>query len=251
MTSIRCALQVFCRALNSLGCILPSERTSASVAAVSVLLQHGVLATQEQLQSRFSQVKSRMKQLHKAEPPLFVQVLPATPAGFVKSFRAMAIKAWEGRQPPITCPLSDVHIQTLLSRIKMRNYKPEAGAILTSLDCRGVDRQAYRHHSWMHDCAMRCRPPWMLILSCERNSFMLLSMHGARWLAERFSAISHVHANVQHDVAESRADDHIVPTSYDTAAAADPAEDRSASRHRRHQGCRGWRTREEHRRCSS
>ena len=109
-----------------MGCVLPSEPTSATVAAGSLIAQHGqkaLLMQDQQIQAVYEGIKTRMKQLYRKEPVVFIQVLPATPAELVRQYRDFALTLFSREQPPVSCPLNSVMVEAVRSRISMRGSK--------------------------------------------------------------------------------------------------------------------------------
>jgi hypothetical protein len=119
-------MQVFCRRLNDMGCILPSERTCASVATAALVAQYGQRAaalSDREIESAFQSAKTRIKQLYKNEPVKFIQTLPATPSELVRQERAFALTLFSREQPPVECPLSTIVMDQLRARVSMRGRR--------------------------------------------------------------------------------------------------------------------------------
>ena len=125
-------MQVICKRLNQLGCILPCEHTSASVAAASLVAQHGgksLMLADGDIDGCFRGVKSRLKQLYKSEPPVFIQKLPASPGQFVAEHRDFALTLFSREDPPVSCPLSAAAMEGVKSRVNMRGGKNKGSAV--------------------------------------------------------------------------------------------------------------------------
>ena len=119
-------MQVFCRRLNDMGCILPSEPTSASVATAALVAQHGqraVLLSDSEIDNAFQSVKIRLKQLYKNEPVKFIQTLPATPGELVRTEHAFALTIFSREEPPADCPLCNTTMDHVRARISMRRTR--------------------------------------------------------------------------------------------------------------------------------
>ena len=102
-------IQVICQQLNALGCVLASEPTCASIAAACCVAIHGPRACglpDATIQGFYEGVKTRLKQLYKAEPMVFMVRLPATPAALVKEHRDFALSLYSREDPPVSCPLN-------------------------------------------------------------------------------------------------------------------------------------------------
>ena len=115
--------QVLCTALIRLGCILPSEPTSASVSAACLVAQHGgnaCMLSDAAIDNAYQSTKKRMKDLYKSEPALFMQSLPATPADLVRQHRDFALTLFDREHPPVVCPLNMLAMRTVESRVSMR-----------------------------------------------------------------------------------------------------------------------------------
>ena len=77
----------------------------------------------QQIQAVYEGIKTRMKQLYRKEPVVFIQVLPATPAELVRQYRDFALTFFSREQPPVSCPLNSVMVEAVRSRISMRGSK--------------------------------------------------------------------------------------------------------------------------------
>ena len=123
---IACPDQVMCRRLNEIGCVLPTEPTSALVTAGSLVAQHGAKALvmdDQMIQASYEGVKARVKQLYRKEPVVYIQALPATPAEFVRQYRDFALTVFSREEPPVSCPLNMMMVEAIRSRINMRGGK--------------------------------------------------------------------------------------------------------------------------------
>ena len=123
---IACPDQVMCRRLNEIGCVLPTEPTSALVTAGSLVAQHGAKALvmdDQMIQASYEGIKLRVKQLYRKEPVVYIQALPATPAEFVRQYRDFALTVFSREEPPVSCPLNMVMVEAIRSRINMRGGK--------------------------------------------------------------------------------------------------------------------------------
>ena len=77
----------------------------------------------------FRGVKSRLKQLYKSEPPVFIQKLPASPGQFVAEHRDFALTLFSREDPPVSCPLSAAAMEGVKSRVNMRGGKNKGSAV--------------------------------------------------------------------------------------------------------------------------
>ena len=106
-----------------MGCILPSERTCASVAAAALVAQHGhraVALHDNEIENAFQSAKSLIKQLYNKEPDMFMQTLPASPAELIRQERALALTIFSREEPPVQCPLSTIVMDNVRARVSMR-----------------------------------------------------------------------------------------------------------------------------------
>jgi hypothetical protein len=102
---------------------LPSEQTSASVAAAALVAQHGakvMMLSDDAIDVCYQGVKTRLKQLYRAEPETFLQQLPATPAQLAREHLPLALKIFSREDPPIPCPLNTMLMDRVRQRIQMR-----------------------------------------------------------------------------------------------------------------------------------
>ena len=145
-------MQVFCRRLNDMGCILPSEPTSASVATAALVAQHGqraALLSDSEIDNAFQSVKIRLKQLYKNEPVKFIQTLPATPGELVRTEHAFALTIFSREEPPADCPplqhdhgpCQSSHLHAPRKRLRIACSHALASSIYS-----GVDRRALAMH---------------------------------------------------------------------------------------------------------
>lgn len=106
-----------------MGCILPTEPTSASVAAASLVAQFGpkaIMLSYDEIIACYQGVKVRLKQLYKAEPSRFIHIWPSSPAELVRMDRALALTLFSRAEPPVACPLNRIALERLRARISMR-----------------------------------------------------------------------------------------------------------------------------------
>lgn len=114
---------MFCRALNDLGCVLPSEETSASV-AVAVAVIQGARVDEKSLHQQFESVKKRLKALYKKEPVHgFLERLPESPAALVQQNRPLALQLFNERRLPVTSPLNQLQCDAMRARMTLRVSK--------------------------------------------------------------------------------------------------------------------------------
>ena len=106
-----------------MGCILPSEQTSASVAAASLVAQHGakvMMLSDDDIDACYQGIKTRLKQLYRVEPETWLQQLPATPAQLAREHLPLALKIFSREDPPIPCPLNTMLMDRVRQRVQMR-----------------------------------------------------------------------------------------------------------------------------------
>ena len=118
--------QVFAQSLNCMGCILPSEQTNASLAAHAMVVMFGpnaLILPQAQMQGVFENGKTRLKQLYRSEPAVFLARLPPTPAQLLRECPIMALNLYAGGRLPVTCRLNQDLVNSVMSRIQMRGGK--------------------------------------------------------------------------------------------------------------------------------
>ena len=60
-----------------------------------------------------------MKQL-KVEPPVYITLLPATPALYLQEYPSLATRVFSAERPPVSCPLNEAACRFLECRITMR-----------------------------------------------------------------------------------------------------------------------------------
>ena len=118
-------MQVICQFLNKLGCVLPSEPTSASIAAAVCVARFGPRNScelpQYAIDGIYEFIKSRIKQLYKKEEPgQFIQVLPSTPGELLSKYRDAARALYSRDTPPVRCPLNQSAMAMVRSRVSMR-----------------------------------------------------------------------------------------------------------------------------------
>jgi len=68
-------------------------------------------------------VKSRLKQLYKSEPMVFMQSLPPSPGQLVKKHREFALTLFSKEDPPVSCPLNIAAMDNIKARVNMRTGK--------------------------------------------------------------------------------------------------------------------------------
>jgi len=118
-------MQVICQFLNKLGCVLPSEQTSASIAAAVCVARfgpHGACALpQLTIDATYEYIKTRIKQLYKnKEPVQFIQILPPTSGELLFKYRDVALALYSRTTPPVGCPLNQSAMSMVRSRVSMR-----------------------------------------------------------------------------------------------------------------------------------
>ena len=93
------------------------------MAAASLVAQYGaqvVMVDSGTIDSVYSAVKARLKQLYTREPPVFMAMLPPTPADLVRQHRDFALSVFSSENPPVPCPLNILAVDQVRSRINMR-----------------------------------------------------------------------------------------------------------------------------------
>ena len=118
--------QVMASRVSACGCILPTEQTSASIAAHAVVAQFGPSAlglSQEMIQNAYTSVKARIKSLYKQEPKYFMTKLPASPAALLRENRTFALSLFSPEEPPVACPLNPTAVTMVRGRINLRGGK--------------------------------------------------------------------------------------------------------------------------------
>jgi len=118
--------KVICKRVNQLGCILPNEHTSASVAAASLAAQHGpraMMLSDDEVDACYQGAKNRLKQLYKSEPMVFVQNLPPSPGTLVREHREFALTLFSKEDPPVSCPLNMALVEGIKARVNLRAGK--------------------------------------------------------------------------------------------------------------------------------
>ena len=103
---------------------MPSEQTSASVAAASLVAQHGakvMMLSDDDIDACYQGIKTRLKQLYRVEPETFLQQLPATPAQLAREHLPLALKIFSREDPPIPCPLNTMLMDRVRERVHMRS----------------------------------------------------------------------------------------------------------------------------------
>ena len=117
------ASEILCEYMHSLGLCLPTEPTSASIAAASAIAQYGnkVFWIHEGILSAiFKNVKAWFQKRNKQQPPVYLTHLPATPARLLKDHRELAERVYSATNLPCVCPYSSRLMSAIYDRIKQR-----------------------------------------------------------------------------------------------------------------------------------
>ena len=135
------ALEALVQHLSKGGLVAPSEPTAAMISALVAGLIGGVY-TDSQQKDMFEKVKTRLKALE-YKPEMYVEMLPATPAQFLREYPTMARKIFSKDDLPVSCPLTELVVSHQLSLLKMRGNATEPTGPLTIASVRNMISSAF------------------------------------------------------------------------------------------------------------
>ena len=115
------ACECLCLHLHQLGLINATKETQRSMAAHVVAAKMGLeMATYDNCQEAFKAVGKRLKQLYRAEPAEYIELLPPSPADLLRQHPLIAKAVFSPTNLPCACPLDSAQVLHAQSKICMR-----------------------------------------------------------------------------------------------------------------------------------